>query len=497
MTLACELARSGVAFRLIEAEKRPRPGSRGKGVQPRSLEIFEDLGIADRVIANGRMAMPMYSIAPDGQVTQGGAIPTSLQNRPDIPYAASLITPEWRVEEALRLRLAELGGAVEFDTTLVSFDQLVDAVIAEVVRDESSQTVRAQWLVGCDGGHSLVRKQAGFEFVGETRDDVRVILADLPVEGLDRDAWRTWSDADGLLSLCPLPSTDLFQYVASIAPGQEPELDLASLQRTLERRTGRSDVHLQQPAWSSVWRANVRLVARYRDRGVFLAGDAAHIHSPAGGQGMNTGIQDAHNLAWKLAAVVNDDAAPELLDTYEAERWPIAAHVLALSDARLAETLTTHALPTQRDASTIQLDVGYRGSVLAVDDRDDRSALRAGDRAPDATGLTTTKGPRRLFDLIGGGLFTLLVFGVEDAGTPRDPRMRVLHVADQPGAIDQIGDPDDQLAQTYGASDQTLILIRPDGYIGLITDTGDTQAVTDYLNAMGSAPRRALEDHHK
>ena len=142
-------------------------------------------------------------------------------------------------------------------------------------------------------------------------------------------------------------------------------------------------------------------------------------------------------------------------------------------------------LPTQRDASTIQLDVGYRGSVLARDDRDDPSALRAGDRAPDATGLTTTKGRRRLFDLIGGGLFTLLVFVAEDAGTLRDPRMRVLHVADQPRGIDQIGDPDDQLAQTYGASDQTLTLIRPDGYVGLITDTGDTQAVTRSLIAMG------------
>src|SRR5262245_41632347 len=116
LTLACELARSGVSFRLIEAAPGPRPGSRGKGIQPRTLEVFDDLGIVDRVIANGRMAMPIRSTAPDGRVTLGGA--ETFGDRPDIPYPASLITPEWRVEEALRLRLTELGAAAKPGTTL-------------------------------------------------------------------------------------------------------------------------------------------------------------------------------------------------------------------------------------------------------------------------------------------------------------------------------------------------------------------------------------------
>src|SRR5881392_4213021 len=189
LTLACELARRGVAFRLVEAAPGPQPGSRGKGVQPRTLEVFDDLGVVGRILAHGRMAMPIRSTTPDGQVTSSDA---PAAERPGIPYPASLITPEWRIEEALRLRLAELGGAVEFGTALDSFEQSGEGVSA-VVGDE---TVTADWLVGCDGGHSVVRKQAGIAFDGETREEMRMIVADVGVDGLDRDAWHMWRHAD-------------------------------------------------------------------------------------------------------------------------------------------------------------------------------------------------------------------------------------------------------------------------------------------------------------
>ncbi|PRY36880.1 FAD-dependent oxidoreductase [Umezawaea tangerina] len=487
LTLACGLARLGVPFRLVDAAPGPRPGSRGKGVQPRSLEIFEDLGIADRVLAVGRLAMPLHSTAPDGRVTRGGAVPESLADRPDIPYAASLVTPQWRVEEALRWRLSELGGAVGFGTALVGFEQSDGGVTARLVTGGVPETVTARWLVGCDGGHSAVRKQAGIPFVGETREEVRMVIADLAVDGLDREAWHAWQHEDGLLSLCPLPSTDLFQYGASVAPGAEPGQDLAALRAVLERRTGRTDIRLHDPEWSSLWRANIRLADRYREGNVLLAGDAAHIHSPAGGQGMNTGVQDAHNLGWKLAAVVNG-ASPELLDSYEAERRPVAAHVLALSNARLDQVLKANAMPTRRDASTIQLDVGYRGSRLAWDDRDEAAALRAGDRAPDATELAVVDGGRRLFDLTRGARFTLLAFGPDDTvglAGPAGLAVRTLHVVDHPTGPDDVVDTGKHLAAAYGATDRTLVLIRPDGHVGLISDAGDAGAVADYLAAIG------------
>ena len=492
LTLACDLARRGLPFRLIEASPGPQPGSRGKGVQPRSLEVLDDLGIGERVRAHGQIAMPIWSTAPDGQVTRGGAVPESLRDRPDIPYPASVVTPEWRVEEALRGRLTELGGVVEFGTALESFEQSDDGVSAVVAHDAQVETVEAAWLVGCDGGHSSVRTQARVAFDGETREQVRMIVADLAVEGLDRDTWQVWQHADGLVSLCPLPSTETFQFQAGIGPGQDPELSLASMQAILEGRTGRSDIRLDDPTWSSLWRANVRLVDRYREGRVFLAGDAAHIHSPAGGQGMNTGIQDAVNLGWKLAAVTNG-APPALLDSYEAERRPVAAHVLALSDRRLRQTLRENTIPTRRDASTIQLDIGYRGSALAHDDRDDRDdrddpdVLRAGDRAPDATALITVDGEQRLFELTRGGQFALLDFGATPAGT-LPSGLRTLHVVDHPTGPDDVTDTAGHLAAAYAATDRTLVLLRPDGYVGMISDGGDADAVARYFSSAGSTP---------
>ncbi|WP_370961737.1 FAD-dependent oxidoreductase [Amycolatopsis sp. cg9] len=474
LTLACELARGGVPFRLVEAAPGPRPGSRGKGVQPRTLEVFDDLGVVGRVLAHGRLAMPIRSTAPGGEVTMSGAGP--LPEHPGIPYPAGLITPEWRVEEALRLCLAELGGEVEFGTALDGFEQADDGVSAALVKDGATETVTARWLVGCDGGHSVVRKRAGIPFEGETRDEVRMIVADVRAEGLDRDTWHMWRHEEGLVNLCPLPSTDVFQYQASVGPGQDAGLDLANLQRILERRSGRTGIRLGEPEWVSLWRANVRLAGRYREGRVFLAGDAAHIHSPAGGQGMNTGIQDAHNLGWKLAA----GASPVLLDSYEAERRPVAADVLALSDARLKQAIEEKRVPIRRDARTTQLAVHYRGSALARDDRDETAALRAGDRAPDATGLLTVDGPRRLFDLTRGSRFTVLDFG--SAALPADPR--TFRVVERPAGAGEIADTAGHLAAAYGATDRTLVLIRPDGHVGLISDTGDGEAVPAYLAAL-------------
>ena len=483
LTLACELVRRGVSCRIVDAAPGPQPGSRGKGVQPRSLEIFDDMGIGDRVLAHGRMAMPIRITAPDGRVKLGGAAPASLSNRPDIPYAASLTTPEWRVEEALRLLLADHGGAVEFGTSLLTVDQSEQAVSATVVRQGVTETITARWLVGCDGGHSTVRKQAGIAFHGETLEEIRVIVADLQVDGLDRDAWHMWQHPEGLVTLCPLPSTEAFQYTASVAPGSTPVLDLPTMRTILERRSGRSDIRLGNLMWSSLWRANIRLVDRYRDGRVFLAGDAAHIHSPAGGQGMNTGIQDAYNLGWKLAAVA-DGATPSLLDTYEAERRPVAEHVLALSNARMQQVVGHQELPLRRDASTTQLDVGYRGSVLARDDRDPAASLRAGDRAPDATGLVTVDGKRRLFELIGGGRFTLLSFGSEPTVDAAGFDLRTLQVVPDPNGPRDVADAEGHLADAYAATPSTLVLVRPDGYIGLISDAGLASAVTDYLAAL-------------
>lgn len=481
LTLACELARRGVPFRIIEAAQSPQPGSRGKGIQPRTLEVFNDLGMVDRVLATGRFGMPIRMTAANGQVKESGGEP--LAPRSDTPYLASLITPEWRVEEALRTRLSEWGGAVQFGTALVNFEQSGSSVSANIERDGEIETVDASWLVGCDGGHSLVRKQAGIRFEGDTFEDVRMLVADLEADGLDRDVWHMWQHEDGFAALCPLPSTNLFQFQASVAPGQDPALSLANMQATLERRSRRTDIKLKDPVWSSLWRANVRLADRYREHRVLIAGDAAHIHSPAGGQGMNTGIQDAQNLGWKLAGVLNG-ASASLLDSYEAERRPVALDVLALSNSRLREAIEQKSIPTRRDRSTLQLGIRYRDSVLSMDDRSDMAEVRAGDRAPDATGLTTVEGSKRLFDLTRGGSFTLLNFAPRNTIKPGSFAATTLNIVEKATASGDVADEEGHLRRSYEAGDRSLVLIRPDGYIGMVSDAGLFSAVDEYFNAV-------------
>jgi 2-polyprenyl-6-methoxyphenol hydroxylase-like FAD-dependent oxidoreductase len=196
LTLACELARLGVPHRIIEAAFGPQPGSRGKGIQPRTLEVFEDMGIVEHVLAHGRIGMPMRVVTSDGKETVETA-PTEPR-----PYPASLITPSGGSRETLRMRVEALGGQVEYDVPLRDSAQRDDGVSA------NNGEIEAAYLIGCDGGHSTVRKQAGIAFVGETRDEMRMIVADLEVDGLDRDAWHLWRHPEGLFSLCPLPSQE-------------------------------------------------------------------------------------------------------------------------------------------------------------------------------------------------------------------------------------------------------------------------------------------------
>lgn len=484
MVLALNLARAGVSFRLIERASSAALGSRAKGVQPRTLEIFDQLGIVDEILANGQMDLPICSVDMDGQESRsGGDAPASI---PGMPYPASVTVPLFRVEAALRRRIESLGGRVDFGVELTDFSETEDAIVATVQETERRGTVRARWLVGCDGGHSIVRKRVGIAFEGSTFQSARMIIADVHVEGLERDCWRLWRHADGFVGLCPLPSTDLFQFQASTRGTQDSTLSLANMQAIVDRRSSGSKIRLAGLAWSSLWRANIRLADHYRVGRVLIAGDAAHVHAPSGGQGTNTGIQDAHNLGWKLAAVL--DGGPErLVDSYEVERRPIAADVIALSKLLSRESLATRGITIARDERTWELKIGYRGSPIVGDDREDQASLRAGDRTPDAGGLRTPSGACRLFDLLRHEDFTLIAFGEQTLpnALPREPRwlkrraIRVVETLSQPGdVVDAAG----ELRAQFSALNETLVLVRPDGYIAAISDHGPADLL-QYLAA--------------
>ncbi|HEY0339398.1 MAG TPA: FAD-dependent monooxygenase, partial [Steroidobacteraceae bacterium] len=493
-------APSGVSFRIIDAFQVPPIGSRGKGLQPRSLELFYDLGISDRVIANGRFELPIRAYDETGN-SKVDDLYAQRRPRPDAPYMSPLITPQWRVEEALRGKLQELGARVEFGVELVGFEQDAEGVTTLLSGTNGPTQVRARWLVGCDGGKSSSRHLAGIAFLGETIETYRMLLGDVRATGLDRDHWHIWRSPEGFFAVCPLPSTDAFQLQASIAPGQESEPALDTFQRVAERRTRRTDIRLSEPTWMSLWRANIRMVDRYRAGHVFLAGDAAHVHTPAGGQGMNTGIQDAYNLGWKLAAVLGG-ADAELLDTYEKERLPIAAWVLGVSNEIMMATVKAGAIAFRRDEQTLQLGLGYRDSSLTLDTRPDGPGLRAGDRAPDAPGLVGPNGACRIFDLLRGPKITLVGFGAAwqpliescEAQFPNKVRGYVIVASPNPAGyyVDEAG-----YARTAYADD-TLFVIRPDNYIGMATTEIGVPAVLTYLKKItrGRGIFRAPKDAH-
>jgi len=265
----------------------------------------------------------------------------------------------------------------------------------------------ASTFIAADGGKSFVRKFLQVPFEGEMWKDERMYVGDVRLSGLDRDAWHSWPNhPDGWLALCPLPSTDTFQLQAKVPPGVDAEPSLELYQKLVDERTGGMNIKLIDAPWLSLYRVNVRMVTQYRIGRVFLAGDAAHVHTPAGGQGMNTGIQDAYNLGWKLDAVLK--GAPDtLLNTYEEERLPVAANVLGIS-SKLYKQIAGDDEKMRRDAVTLQFGITYKEMSLSQKSGDVTLNLSSGDRAPDAPGLDADGKAVRLFDLFREPQFTLL-----------------------------------------------------------------------------------------
>ncbi|MEV5238990.1 FAD-dependent monooxygenase [Streptomyces cinnamoneus] len=487
LVLAIDLARRGIPHRVVERAERGFPGSRGTGIQPRTLEVFDDLGVLPAFLAESR------AIAPS-QIWEGAervavrALVESADDSPGIPYPDPQMLPQWRTVELLGARLEELGGHVDFRTELTGFTQDADGVTATVRHaDGTAETVRAGWLVAADGGRSTVRKALGVPFTGERLPSAPMLIADVILAGpdraeIDRDHWHMWpKSADGFLALRPLEGTEAVQVIAGLGddagdlegePGATPE-------QVTRLVAGRSGLRLtvDQVRWSSVYRAGTAMAERFREGRVILAGDAAHIHPPSGGQGLNTSLQDAYNLGWKLGAVLRLGAPEELLDSYDAERRRVAADVLGLaSRVHRADQSGAEGGFQRRGKETHQLTLGYRESPLSRELRRDvpEGALRAGDRAPDAPCVDASGTAVRLFDLFRGPHFTLLDLTGAPAAAPLPDWIRTYAVGDGPKAA--LRDPEGHAKAAYGSG---LFLVRPDGYVALATD--DAADVAEYV----------------
>ncbi|MEU7723161.1 FAD-dependent oxidoreductase [Streptomyces tibetensis] len=458
LTLACDLARRGVRTHVIEAGDQLFAGSRGKSLQSRTLETFDDLGVAEAITAAGSPFPPMQTWR-DGERQGEWQLIRPAPEAPASRHPRPWLVPQWRTQEILRDRLLDLGGTLAYGARLTSLTQTDTHVTAEVTHSDGGRhLMSALYLVGADGSHSTVRESLGIAMKGEESGLRSAVVADVRIEGLDRDHWHIWPDPAGELLLCPLPGTTDFQLNAKIT-GEEFTATPETVRRVVAARTHLPAGAVTEVRWLSFYRPRTAMAERFRQGRVLLAGDAAHVHPPGGGQGLNIGVQDAYNLGWKLGQVVGHRAPDTLLDSYEAERRAAAADTLDLS-TRLYRAgrrpQDTDEQARYRGRVCHLLSVHYRDSELSTDVRERRSptGFQAGDRAPDLPCVTTEGACGNLFDLLRGPDFTLLA--VNCVPPPEAVGLRTHQVTGGP------------LAQELGTG---LFLIRPDQHIGLAADS--------------------------
>ncbi|WP_019890358.1 FAD-dependent monooxygenase [Streptomyces purpureus] len=528
LTVAGELRRRGVGCRVVDRLGARLPYAKAVGVQPRTLEVWDRMGLVRAAL---EAAVPMRGQLLYVNGAERGRI--DLRLPPEVPYTFAAL-PQYETERLLEEHLARFGTRIERGVELVSFTQDADGVTSQVTTAQGGQEeIRSRYLVGCDGAHSLVRKTLGLTFEGDAFPE-EYMLGDVEVDwdlpygyGLRATHVDEGGAVDDVLVCIPLPGRCRYR-MSMLVP---PELSAASTAQNrpeggeriahgLEGGRVPGLPHIQavldrlspQPTtastlrWSSVFRISHRLVNRYGEGRVFVAGDAAHIHPPTGAQGMNTGIQDAWNLAWKLALAVEGAAGPALTASYDAERRPVGEEVVGRTVRHARQGIEAD----QEDPGTVmlreaQLLVGYRDSPLTGPSAD-TPGPRPGDRAPDCTGLTTELAtfPMRLYDVLRDREYVLLFYVDGEAGDltqlvaaaqnmARDRLDACLVLADGAtgpggGHLPVYRDSQGEFARLYAVDGPTAFVVRPDGYLGARSSPPYLAALSAHLSAVFTTP---------
>jgi 2-polyprenyl-6-methoxyphenol hydroxylase-like FAD-dependent oxidoreductase len=460
LMLACELALAGVQCRVLERRSGQSNMTRAFAVHARTLELLDARGLADDLVPKG---VPVQQVAP-----APGAVLDLTEF--DTPYPMVLIAPQSATEHLLETRALRLGVRIEYGAQLTGLRQDATGVSVDVSRDGAVTTERAAYVVGCDGSHSAVRELAGIDFVGE-HYPTHILLADVRLAESPGETLFTRNSAEGVVLCVPFGDgwfrAIVWDRLRQQAPLDEPVTG-AEIRSAFDRIAG-TDFGMSEPRWSSRFLSEHRQARHYRAGRVFIAGDAAHVHSPIGGQGMNTGIGDAMNLGWKLAGAVHGWAPAWLLDSYEGERHPVGAQVLKMTDVfnkmmvgdsafvrAAARRVVTVVLRMRR----LRLAVGGRltGVGIAYPARERGEHAWTGRRMPDVDAVAG-----RLYEWLRDGRFALLgASGVDEVGARWSDRVRAVHVAR--GAIADL---------------PSVVLVRPDGYVAWAADsptTGDVEA---------------------
>lgn len=477
LTLGIELARRSISFLIIEKSPTPFEGSKGKGLMPRSLEIMEDLGVVDRIYAKAWTNFTLRRYSEDGKSFEDIDAQGAVESEPSEPYRTMLLIPQFHTEAILRDRLEELGHRVQFGSELVKFDDKGDFVSCELSTQTGIQNIQAKYLVGCDGGKSYVRKTLGISFEGDFLDAPPYLAADVELKGVSGDVQHRWGTQNKLKSFAIgiLPHSHLFSIQAALPEQDDKYLDKDVLTQLARERTGNNQIEITRVAWSATFRFSARLAQDYRKGRVFICGDAAHVHPPTGGQGLNTSLQDAYNLGWKLASVLK--GAPEvLLDSYQIERRTIAKGMLELATGIMKKA------QLGRGRETHQLDLAYEESPISFKGSIDKRVIGPGNRAPDAKLLGAGSRPRQVFELLKGTHFSMFVYGqLQIPENLRREALRVFEIRDDGELRDDVG----EFKRHYGLNSGEAILIRPDGYIAALFNSAELSSCGDYLETIG------------
>ncbi|KAL1725457.1 FAD binding domain-containing protein [Schizophyllum commune] len=515
LVAALALAQSGVSVRIIDKLSEPRVGQKGPAIQPRTLELYKLLGVLDDILKRARFAQPIvhYKLPGGTEVAREFNMFPWTDPTPDCPYPNPLMLGQDRHEEILRAYLQRYGIQVEWATELVHFTQDDHKVHVRISKGDAIEVFNVAYLIGADGGHSKVRKTLGLNFAGETRELDKMLAGDIVVKppGLARDKWHAWGDPQTkVLGLRPCEAPD-DDKLAILVTGKDvdygkPTWSSEDFAKLFHEITGRTDVQFGETIGLTVWRPNIRMIDHFSVGRVFIIGDAAHTHSPTGGQGMNSSVQDAANLAWKLALVLQGRAHPSLLDSYNAERVPVIREMLERTTRILDRTMRPGEDTDEawhRRGPLHMLGIHYRWSPIVVDERrsppptDERESayvgskgLCAGDRAPEAP---VEGDMARLFDLFKFTRHTVLVFSADQAFVdevaatierlPNDmcdlavvlPRGTTPETFANYKAAEILTDKDGEAYKVYEVSEgkPTAFVVRPDGVTGAIVNNGE------------------------
>src|SRR5271156_5100258 len=504
LVAGCELARRGIRVRVIEKLAQPTDQSRAVAVHARSLDMFDRMGIVDEILSTGIKATAMQLYAGHSRLFR---VPLG---DVDSAFPFTLNTAQTETERVLNERLQSLGVTVERGVELVALRQdAQDGAAVELTLQHENGTTEqtsASWVIGADGAHSTVRRLVGTKLAGSFEGE-RFLLGDVDAEhSLDLDSMHTFFSPDGPVIVLPLLDGRM-RFLAEVhdAPGtpMNTHPTQEELQAVIDRRIG--GIRLVRSHWLTSFEIHHARVPAYRWGRVFLTGDAAHIHSPAGGQGMNTGMQDAFNLAWKLAAVIEGDAGETLLDSYEAERVPVADQVIKFTNL-LTKAGTLSGVPRRirdvlvRTASHVpaarrtlannaeEVNIGYSASPIAVGRRPKHAKISAGEHLPHILDAAVQKQLRAVCGTQNTGHAVVTVATAQVAPAAGSGQAQVLVTTSQTapaipvaGYDAVIADPNGLVAQRFGLKNGGRVVVRPDGYIGAVASLDDTTTVADYF----------------